>query len=58
MTEVERREYQQAIRDMRQETDTLRRLIAWLEDHGVGSDVAVRSTVAEHEQRITQLENQ
>lgn len=49
MTDSERREYRQAL-------DNLNRLIGWLEQHGVGTDVAVRSTVAEHEARITTLE--
>lgn len=49
MTDAERREYRQAL-------DNLNRLIGWLEQHGVGQDVAVRSTVAEHEARITALE--
>ena len=49
MTDQERREYRQAL-------DNLNRLIAWLEHHGVGTDVALRSTVTEHETRITALE--
>ena len=49
MTDAERREYRQAL-------DNLNRLIGWLTEHGVGQDVAVRSTVAEHEARITALE--
>lgn len=49
VTDAERREYRQAL-------DNLNRLIGWLEQHGVGQDVAVRSTVAEHEARITALE--
>lgn len=51
MTDQERREYRQAL-------DNLNRLIGWLEQHGVGSDVALRSTVVEHEARITKLENE
>ena len=45
MTDAERREYRQAL-------DNLNRLIGWLEQHGVGQDVALRSTVADHETRI------
>ena len=40
MTDTEQREYRQAL-------DNLNRLIGWLEQHGVGTDVAVRSTVAD-----------
>jgi hypothetical protein len=49
MTDAERREYRQAL-------DNLNRLIGWLEQHGVGSDVAIRATVNEHEARITAME--
>lgn len=49
MTDPERREYRQAL-------DNLNRLIGWLEQHGVGQDVALRSTVTDHEARITALE--
>jgi hypothetical protein len=49
VTDPERREYRQAL-------DNLNRLIGWLEHHGVGQDVALRSTVTEHEARITALE--
>lgn len=49
MTDAERREYRQAL-------DNLNRLIGWLEQHGIGQDVALRSTVTEHEARITALE--
>lgn len=51
LTDDERREYRQAIAN-------LQRLCEWLEQHGVGSDVGVRSTVADHEARITHLEAQ
>lgn len=49
VTDAERREYRQAI-------DNLNRLIGWLEQHGIGQDVAIRSTVTEHEARISALE--
>ena len=49
MTDSERREYRQAL-------DNLNRLIGWLEQHGVGSDVALRSTVVELLERVTALE--
>lgn len=45
MNDAERREYLQAVAN-------LQRLCSWLEEHGVGSDVALRATSAEHEARL------
>lgn len=49
LTDDERREYRQAIAN-------LTRLIEWLEQHGIGAEVGIRSTVADHEHRLNALE--
>lgn len=48
--------YRQRIHQAGQLIDTLERLAAWLEANGVGSDVAVLSTLADHEHRLTIVE--
>lgn len=48
--------YRERIHQAGQLIDTLERLATWLEANGVGSDVAVLSTLAEHEHRIAALE--
>ena len=48
--------YRQRIHQMGELIDTTERLVAWLVANGVGSEVAVLSTLAEHEARIAQLE--
>jgi len=49
VTPDDRAEYRRAIANLTRLTD-------WLTAHGVGTDVAIRSTVTEHEARLLDLE--
>jgi hypothetical protein len=47
--------YRQRIHQMGELIDTTERLVAWLVANGVGSEVAVLSTLAEHQADIDAL---
>lgn len=47
--------YRQRIHQIGELIDTTERLVAWLVANGVGSEVAVMSTLAEHDNHIVEI---